>query len=423
MKEKKINIVQFVKENAIYLFISGFLLISIYAKFMGVFNLITGLPTQMVTYLYYGLLWLFLGIYVFYNYKKAFHNLVVVAGVVLLISGVQYIFYPENAKYIWNFELRSIITFSSSAFLNTALFITIGLAVEDRERFCNILHGFARFGIIAGVLTYILFALFSLSLNYDDMVYSYALCFLVCFLIAMSKKNDFFFIIAGSVCMFISGTRGPILCVIIALILKYFILEVNLAKIIAVVTASMATVILMITGLLGLLINQFGELLNAIGFTDLRIIDYINSGIITDSSGRDDIYAKVLEGVFEKPLFGYGLGGDRIILGSGGRYSHNIFLELFASFGIIIGGVLIVLLAVMFLNSLYSKDRYLQILATTFFSAAVIKLFLSGSIIQSIELFMFIGIYIFARCNKMPDQIILKSDNKTERENQCALRK
>ncbi len=44
-------------------------------------------------------------------------------------------------------------------------------------------------------------------------------------------------------------------------------------------------------------------------------------------SGRDIIYGEVINQIVSNPIFGIGLGGDRVY--TGGTYSHNIFWRLF----------------------------------------------------------------------------------------------
>lgn len=421
MRENENNkgIVQILRENAIYLFIGGFFLINIYTKFIGLFNFLTGLPTQRITYVYYGVLWLLLAIYVCLNFKKAFPNFLMVLFFALMISGSQYLLFPENAQYIWNFDFYSIITFSSNAFFNTALFTVIGLAVEDREKFCNVFHKFARFGVIVAAFTYLLLTASSFGINYDDMVYAYTICFFVCFLIAVHKKHDMFFILIGTVCVFIAGTRGPLVCIIIAALLKHFIMKKRAKKVGGFVVAGVATLLVVITDSFGFLINKFGDFLASLGFTDLRIIDYFNAGDLSDSSGRSDLYKDVIGGIFKKPFFGYGLGGDRIIVGGDRiildqeeRYSHNIILEILASFGIFIGVVFIILLAVAFFKSMYSKSRHMQMLSITFFSAVIIQLMFSSTMLNSKALFVFIGMYIVYR--RSEGNHILQTDKDKE---------
>ncbi len=52
-------------------------------------------------------------------------------------------------------------------------------------------------------------------------------------------------------------------------------------------------------------------------------------------SGRDKIYDSVIEEISNNPILGIGLAGDRRIIGGG--YAHNIFIEILANFGIVIG--------------------------------------------------------------------------------------
>lgn len=79
---------------------------------------------------------------------------------------------------------------------------------------------------------------------------------------------------------------------------------------------------------------------------------------ISYSSGRiDNIYPKILNKIKEKPILGYGLGMDRVIL-EDLMYSHNLFLEICLEFGVIIGVIIILLIAFLVFRTL--KSRYYE---------------------------------------------------------------
>ena len=78
---------------------------------------------------------------------------------------------------------------------------------------------------------------------------------------------------------------------------------------------------------------------------------------LEESSGRDSIYEGMLEAIKNDTTgFGYGIGGDRLFSASNG-YAHNFEIEILVQFGCIGGGILLLLLAILFLNTYYKSKK------------------------------------------------------------------
>ena len=56
----------------------------------------------------------------------------------------------------------------------------------------------------------------------------------------------------------------------------------------------------------------------------------------------------------ECPLMGLGIAGDRFVLG--GTYSHNMFIELLADYGVVIGSFAILLILALISRVFFWKD-------------------------------------------------------------------
>lgn len=75
-----------------------------------------------------------------------------------------------------------------------------------------------------------------------------------------------------------------------------------------------------------------------------RNLNLLLNGKITYTTHRtDEIWVRIIEAIDKRPLLGYGLCYDRVLSGAIGIYAHNIVLEVFVSFGIPIGGFLLIL--------------------------------------------------------------------------------
>lgn len=85
----------------------------------------------------------------------------------------------------------------------------------------------------------------------------------------------------------------------------------------------------------------FAELLKKLGISS-RTLASMASGTMAEDNGRDIIYKMAKRLISNGGLFGYGFYGDRVYIGRYfyWGYSHNIFLELFVTFGYLGGTVL-----------------------------------------------------------------------------------
>lgn len=81
-----------------------------------------------------------------------------------------------------------------------------------------------------------------------------------------------------------------------------------------------------------------------------------------DSSGRFEIYLEIINSMKERPIFGYGLYGDRGILGQ--TYAHNLFIEFVVDFGYPIGMIFAVTYVTRLIRGLKSNyaRRYISII-------------------------------------------------------------
>lgn len=121
----------------------------------------------------------------------------------------------------------------------------------------------------------------------------------------------------------------------------------------------------------------------------IRIFDKLLGGTQLGSSGRDILTERLLASVNEHFLFGTGLCSDRMMVGI---YAHNISIELWVSFGLILGTVILMVLFGVFFRgyfcskSIIDKGFLAMLMCSSFF-----KLFLSGTFMDERLLFILIG--------------------------------
>ena len=158
--------------------------------------------------------------------------------------------------------------------------------------------------------------------------------------------------IAGilTVMIILFGSRGPLLC-IMAFIAIYFIK--NQKKQIPIIIVGVLTLIYIAINYNAIL-NGVVVILSKYNISS-RTIYKLMSGTISSDTGRSKIQDVVIGLIKKYPVFGVGIGGERIVVNReiynmtknmGSCYPHNIILEVLVQYGIIIGILLIIWFAV-----------------------------------------------------------------------------
>lgn len=168
----------------------------------------------------------------------------------------------------------------------------------------------------------------------------------IVFLYDFIKKRKIYSVllfIVGFLLILTKGNRGALLVVLVYIVLLVFKNLKNSKKSVIIYKLISLLVILFILYFYGYDILKFiiGKM-NSIGIKS-RSIEKILDGSFGNDNGRYIIWNTVINAIKTGSIFGYGMLGDRPIvypLHYAG-YSHNIFLELIASFGII--GVFIII--------------------------------------------------------------------------------
>lgn len=307
---------------------------------------------------------------------------------VLLVCLFHFIIFPENtAIFKENFPTLLLFTFS-------LYFIGVTL---DFEKIYPWLYKLSLITIVAFTL-YKLFVgepMDEIQSTYEgDMWGAYNFLPHVCLVaIRMLKKPNPLNVtlsVVGIAMLAFLGSRGPLLCVILA-IASYLILFKKYKR-------PFLAYFLIITAAITLLIflepiMQFLYELSADLGLSIRVFDKYFGGEISSSTSRERIIEKLQVMISDNPIIGHGLYGDRAAIGI---YAHNIAIELWHAFGVILGtavlgGIMIVLLRGALITK---KQKDYALLFLPLFFSGFIKLFLSGSILDEIYLFLLLGLAV-----------------------------
>lgn len=376
------------------LFFALFFLKQVYLRLFLNLSLMFGFNTDITTYLYYFFMWILL-IGSFFQFEWKVSRRYLTFGLLMIfIIIVNFLVFPNNGEYIADRVLQNLMTFSSISLTGSFLFFFIGGIVTNYKKTRIYLYMVSRIGLLAVLITDYASLFVIREKKYDDMAYAYGVCLLVCDilfeLLEKRRKTDIVFFLIGFASLIVSGTRGPLICVAITFVLWTFLYQKKVTtKICAVITALIAGAFTL-TDAFNTLLAMIDKALKNVGIDNLRILDYIYANTITDSSGRQEIYGVVWEKIIEKPVFGYGIGGDRSLINH--AYTHNLILEILCHFGFLVGGIALVSLVYWVATSIFSKNQDFAMLSIILVASVVIKLMFSSSYIYSQELFFFLGI-------------------------------
>lgn len=306
--------------------------------------------------------------------------------VAILLS--TFVFHPENSEYLQE-EYMDIISFM--------LFFFVGVCfdLEDNK---NLLFWLSIIGLVLTFLYQAYFLGSGRKMEQDNMNTAYNILPSILYLIYyafMNKKFRFWLIaIIGIMLEFRQGTRGPILCIIIFLgvgiIYSIAKTENILRKLFGIILVGLAVIALVFTDVLLNAAIALSDSFKEAGYST-RIFDYFIEGMIDDDSGREFIQNKIISAIETSPAFGYGVFGDRLFIG--GSYPHNLLLEIFCQFGIVVGGALLITLLFVFIDAIRKSNGFFErLFVFMLIIMVIVKLMLSSSYLYETWLFFLIGV-------------------------------
>lgn len=130
------------------------------------------------------------------------------------------------------------------------------------------------------------------------------------------------------------------------------------------------------------------ELFLEFGLSSRTLLLFMRDGFYL--SGRENIYENVISAILESPLIGLGIAGDRRVLG--GSYAHNLFIELVANFGILIGLLISLIVVFIILRGLLSKSKAKYNMLIMWISPGFVHLMVSGSYFIDMKFWILIGL-------------------------------
>ena len=219
------------------------------------------------------------------------------------------------------------------------------------------------------------------------------------------------FILFELLMMLIYSNRGPLLAVMFFVVYK-FAFESNsvVRKVVSVVVLGGVAILMSMNSqtMAQLAVDTLGQF----GY-ESRTLMLMASGMIEQTSGRDEIWRICGQMILEKPIFGWGLGGEYYKIGAElsnvpvdavtaiAYNPHNGLVQNFVCFGIIGGLVANLIILLPLLNLKRYKDQNLHDLLLIFSASSVIPLCISASgffIKPGVSVFLFL--YYWGNLNR-----------------------
>lgn len=208
--------------------------------------------------------------------------------------------------------------------------------------------------------------------------------------------------VAGVGLVLVAGARGPLLALglyVLCQIIKEIHARGKEKKIFAVVTIGVSLALFVIFN-----IRNLALFLQPI-FLKLklspRLLYQIADANMFEDSSRIKLICYGIKNLLEKPLFGTGVLKDRYIMrdimepyGEAiGWYPHNIVLEVFMQFGLVLGLLLLISLVFLIGRTLkHDKNSDRKRLVLAFCGIGLFPLFISSSYIEYTEFYILLGL-------------------------------
>lgn len=287
---------------------------------------------------------------------------------------------------------------------------------RDWEKFRRIGYFFVIFGLTLFLVNAGYIVDSKINENYMSFSYNYLTFVIACYWMAIHKNNIFLWVLAvlSTFVIVIAGCRGAIVCVGV-----YIFCELLLNKKVHKILKALIilALVLVFFNLENIMVN-LDDMLSEYGY-ESRTIELFFEGDMQNDSGRSkysDAAVKVIE---NNPILGCGMAGssyhlfvalhDMKPVGIVRQYSHNLFLDIYMDYGILLGTVLIIwLLIQLVLAYIRSRGTYSQTVLFMLMAAILPKLMLSSTYVGEPLFFMLLGLLI--NINDKKNDIVAEVD-------------
>jgi len=337
-----------------------------------------------------------------FSYIKLFSKRMAVPQILffaLILGTIFYcLLYPTNISLIYTNITDIAYNPVLILFLYCFPIFILTWKIRDIDVLYNTMIKCSRLCLILSIIGYFIFGLLNQYTAVAYMSYSYYILPAVC-LCLQNKRNgkadylDLILSLLGIVVIIVAGSRGAVVCLLIFVAIKIVRERRDIKVVIIALIAAIIVAIVIVNwqSILAFVAN----ILNAKGLYS-RNFNALLSGSFSQSQERNIIWKQIANAIKKSPIIGYGLWGERPIIGG---FSHNIVLEMLCSFGVIFGVLIIGYVFIAPLKLYFKKtlnDKVKIILLSAIING-LIPLFFSGSYLNSPWFFFMLGIITNSR--------------------------
>ncbi len=330
--------------------------------------------------------------------SKRVHKRDIIACVSLALVWSIFSIFPWQNAFTWTryFELVT----------GVLPYFILGRVYRYSEKHKNFVSFIAGATLILAMIYTVFFVIDDEGMFYDDMFASYNLLYSILILLSsfFDEKKYIYRVLGviGIVYMLLLGTRGPVLCVGV-FIMMMLCKKIGSVKTITVALIAVVSINIYISSpSYEKLLENLSVSVAEYGFST-RIIDLLRDDGILRSSGRDDIQSHIISEIKRNPFEVRGPYSDWILtskhynyeikdIEEKGTYAHNFFLEMWTHYGIFFGSIIIAFVMINVIKLIIKVDKDKCFIAYAVVCAGFVMLMLSSSYLLKESFFFLMGI-------------------------------
>lgn len=281
----------------------------------------------------------------------------------------------------------------------------VGSVIEVKKEDFKYLYWIAIFVVIISIA----YQSYKISggdvIKEDNMDFSYKLLPAVLVVVSgmfYNKKKALSIVlgVAAILTIVLQGTRGPVLCIAIFLIIM-LVKKFGILKLIPAILALLVLVIAFSSSeVYETTMTSIAEFVEDMGMSP-RFIEMFLEEELADDNGRQELHDAILAEIGEHPFKFRGLYADREILnpitGSNNSYVHNIFYELIVDFGAFFGVVIFLAVIISTLVTVIRTKMEKLYLVNLLAMSGFVMLFVSGSFADDPLIYVLMGVICQAK--------------------------
>lgn len=345
----------------------------------------------------WGLLSILWGVFIIANFSYCFKEVSRRINKILVSSFVIFILIYSFSALLCSIRGEGLhLMLRESAFLTFVWWIPVGVyacSIVDKDVLYKM---FVKASYLISILALLMFFMRPIEINngaaeYNMTFGNYIMLPILFHINEWLRKKKIWllvFLLFEIVIVIIYGNRGVLLSLFVFVIYKFaWDNDSRTKKAIAIVILILIVYVLFINS--QIIVSAMLSILDTLGLRS-RTLEMIIAGSIEDSSGRDDVWRASFKMIEERPLFGWGLGGEYYELynaeqdikgdAPNGSYTpHNGLIQNFVNFGLLGGLIANIIVSLPLFNLRKYKSVSTNNLIQIFFCAVAIPAFISAS--------------------------------------------